>query len=247
VSLEVVSLADRPDLEDTCWELTHLWPRFMLEDPIADLYFSDLRAVAATAWVVRDGARTIARAFAVPVALGPEHDRPELPGDGWDAVVRYGWLDRLVGRAPTHLSALEITIAPAYRGQGLATRLIEVMRDAARDRGLAALLAPVRPSRKAEEPDTPMTEYAARTRADGLPVDPWLRTHVRVGGALHGVCPASMTIAAPLAAWRSWTGLPLDRSGPAPVPGALVPVHVDVAQDHAVYVEPNVWVGHPCC
>jgi GNAT superfamily N-acetyltransferase len=246
VTLEVTSLAARPELEDACWGLTELWPRFMLEDPVADLYFSDLASVAATAWVVTDGPETIARAFAVPVALGPAHGRPTLPGDGWDAVVRYGWLDRLVGRAPTHLSALEITIAPAYRGWGLATRLIEVMRDAARERDLAALLAPVRPSRKAEEPDTPMADYAARIREDGLPADPWLRTHVRAGGELHGVCPASMTIGAPLAAWRAWTGLPLEGSGAVHVPGALVPVHVDVAQEHAVYVEPNVWVVHRC-
>jgi GNAT superfamily N-acetyltransferase len=246
VNLAVASLAERPDLEDACWGLTTLWPRFMLEDPIADLYFSDLASVADTAWVVTDGPTTVARAFAVPVALGPAHDRPTLPGAGWDAVVRYGWLDRLAGRAPTHLSALEITIAPSHRGTGLATRLIEMMRDTARERSLDALIAPVRPSRKAEEPDTPMEEYAARTRADGLPADPWLRTHVRAGGEVRGACPASMTIGAPLAAWRAWTELPLVRSGPTPVPGALVPVHVDVAQDHAVYVEPNVWVVHRC-
>lgn len=33
--------------------------------------------------------------------------------------------------------------------------------------------------------------------------------------------------------------------GPLVVPGALVPIHVDVDQDHAVYVEPNVWMQHP--
>ena len=33
-------------------------------------------------------------------------------------------------------------------------------------------------------------------------------------------------------------------SGPVVVPGALVPVHVSPEQDHAVYVEPNVWVHH---
>jgi len=28
------------------------------------------------------------------------------------------------------------------------------------------------------------------------------------------------------------------------VPKALVPVHCDVRHDHAVYVEPDVWVRH---
>ena len=47
-----------------------------------------------------------------------------------------------------------------------------------------------------------------------------------------------------LAALRD-SGLSLEESGEVEVPGALVPVHVDVAQDHAVDVEPNVWVAHP--
>jgi hypothetical protein len=28
------------------------------------------------------------------------------------------------------------------------------------------------------------------------------------------------------------------------VPGALAPVHVSIAHDRAVYVEPNVWMRH---
>ena len=47
-----------------------------------------------------------------------------------------------------------------------------------------------------------------------------------------------------LAQWREWTGLPFDRTGDVIVPGALVPVHCDAEHDHAVYVEPNVWVKH---
>ena len=54
-----------------------------------------------------------------------------------------------------------------------------------------------------------------------------------------------MTISGTLAGWRDWTGLPFDVSGDLVVPGALVPVHASVEQDHAVYVEPNVWMQHP--
>ena len=53
-----------------------------------------------------------------------------------------------------------------------------------------------------------------------------------------------MVIAASLGDWRRWTGLAFDRDGPFDLPGALAPVHVSLAQDHAVYVEPNVWVEH---
>lgn len=89
-----------------------------------------------------------------------------------------------------------------------------------------------------------MTEYVRRAGSDGLPADPWLRTHVRIGGRLVRLCPLSMTIAGTLADWREWTGLPLATSGLLDIPGALVPVHVSVEQDHAVYVEPNVWMHH---
>ena len=90
----------------------------------------------------------------------------------------------------------------------------------------------------------PIAEYAARTRPDGLPADPWLRVHVREGGQILKVCPVSMTIAGSLAQWRGWTGLPFDTSGPVAVPGALTPVEVSVEHDRAVYIEPNVWVRH---
>jgi hypothetical protein len=47
-----------------------------------------------------------------------------------------------------------------------------------------------------------------------------------------------------LAGWRRWTGLAFERSGDVVVPEALAPVHRDPRHDHAVYVEPNVWVWH---
>lgn len=244
MTIEIHTLAERPELQDATWDLSHLWPEFMRSDPLADLYFARLAAYADHVLVARDGDRTVGRAYAVPFAFGPEHDRPRLPDDGWDAVVRWSWSDHLAGRAPTHVSALEITVLPELRGSGLAGRLLAAMRAGAEAVGALALVAPVRPSRKHLEPATPMVEYAARVRDDDLPQDPWLRLHVRAGGRLAAVCPRSMAIPGTLAEWRAWTGLPFDRSGPVTVPDALVPVHVDVDQDHAVYVEPNVWVVH---
>jgi hypothetical protein len=93
-----------------------------------------------------------------------------------------------------------------------------------------------------------MTEYVARVRDDGLPADPWLRVHARLGARIVGVCPLSMTVPGTLKQWREWTGLPFAVSGPVDVPGALTPVHVSVEHDHAVYIEPNVWMHHhiPC-
>jgi hypothetical protein len=118
------------------------------------------------------------------------------------------------------------------------------MRDNARLHGHTSLVAPVRPNGKDADPATPMEEYARRVRVDGLPTDPWLRVHARLGATIVKVCPASMAIAGSLKQWREWTGLPFDQDGMITVPGALAPVHVSIAHDRAVYVEPNVWMRH---
>jgi hypothetical protein len=38
--------------------------------------------------------------------------------------------------------------------------------------------------------------------------------------------------------------LPFERTGDVIVPEALAPVHCETEHDHAVYVEPNIWVEH---
>lgn len=54
-----------------------------------------------------------------------------------------------------------------------------------------------------------------------------------------------MTIVGSIADWSHWTGTQFVRSGEVSVAGALTPVMVSLEQDHAVYIEPNVWVQHP--
>lgn len=246
--LIIESLDTRPDLAPMLGELSGVWPAFMTEDPVSSFYYAtaerDYPEFSMVAYYADRPDVPVARSHAVPFALGPELGRADFPDDGWDAVIRWGWLDRVAGRTPTHVSALEIAIKPELRGGGLSARLLAAMRDNVARLGFTDLYAPVRPSAKSVEPHTPMSEYAFRTRPDGLPHDPWLRVHVRAGARVVRVCPRAMTIAGSLAEWREWTGLPFDRSGAVEVPGALTPVHCSVEHDHAVYVEPGVWVHH---
>jgi hypothetical protein len=103
---------------------------------------------------------------------------------------------------------------------------------------------PVRPSEKHLKQTVSIAEYAALRRADGLPVDAWLRTHVRAGGTIVGVSPRAMMMAGSVAEWREWTGLPFVTTGPVTAPEALVPVHCDLAQNYALYCEPCIWIHH---
>jgi GNAT superfamily N-acetyltransferase len=245
MDLEVHSLAQRPELAPLLDDFDGAWPEFMTWDPIASLYYTVADEVHPEFVLVaidptRPG-RAVARAYSVPLAW-PD-DQP-LPPGGWDRVVQRATINRLAGTKTNLVSALEICVQPDQRGRGLSTRMLQEMRDHTVRLGYHTLVAPVRPSGKHARPDEPMTTYVARTRSDGLPEDPWLRTHVRAGGQIETIAPRSMTIPGTLAEWRAWTGLPFDTTGPVHVPGALAPVHCDTTHDYAVYVEPNVWVRH---
>ncbi len=122
--------------------------------------------------------------------------------------------------------------------------MVKLMRQVAVDHGLRALIAPVRPSQKARYPLIPIENYIQWTTADGLPFDPWLRVHARAGARIIQPCPRSMTVPGTRAEWENWAGMPFPESGTYIVPGALVPVQVDVEKDEVRYIEPNVWVWH---
>lgn len=244
MDLTITTLAERPELESSLWQLGDVWPEFMKQDPIANLYFNRVdrlfpHLVLVATTLDRPDA-VVARGFSIPFALRDD----ELPDAGWDAVIRWGIEDHIDGRAPTHLSALEISIDPAIRGQGNAGQMILAMRGLAAGMNLENLVAPVRPNMKHMVPDQSIDAYAFAKRDDGLPLDPWLRTHVRLGGKIIKVAPRSMVVTGSLDEWRQWTGEPFDTPGPTRVQGALAPVTCDQDRNLAVYVEPNVWVRH---
>jgi len=248
MNLRIFSLRERPDLIDPVFAdgLDAVWPEYMRHDAAAKLYFGksifDNYLDYAFAGVI-DGA-VVGRAFSVPFTFGIE-GRSELPDAGWDAVIRWGYEDHLLGRTPTTMSALEISFVQKARGGGHSRMMLEAFKACARDKGFAEVYAPVRPNQKHLRPRMPMRDYIALRRADGLPDDAWLRTHVRIGGRIVKVAPCSMTIVGTIAEWSRWTGTSFARSGEVEVEGALAPVLVSIEQDHAVYVEPNVWVRHP--
>jgi GNAT superfamily N-acetyltransferase len=251
MKLNIYPFSEHQELEGSFWSdaLMAAWPAFMLEDPTANLVFTGKRFERFLEFSLLGVDETnpnevLARAVSVPFCLGEEFHRPELPDGGWDTVARWADHDAFVGRTPNAISALEILVHPKVAGQGISGQMLAAMRANAKRLGFKDLYAPARPSHKHLEPHTPMREYAFRTREDGLPVDPWLRVHVRAGGRIVKIAPCSMTIAGTLEQWREWTNLSFEKSGETVVPKALVPVHVSREQNHAVYVEPNVWVRH---
>jgi hypothetical protein len=246
MDVRIATLAQQPDLA-ALLNGFNPWPPFMRQDPIGSLYYADPVGAYPEFVLVAvdrdDPGRAIAKGYSVPFTWD-EDPAVSLPEDGWDGVIVEATLDRLAGRRGNLVSALEISVRDDQRGKGLSDLMLAAMRDNAAALGFTSLVAPVRPNGKHRHPDLSIADYAGLRRADSLPVDPWLRVHVRAGGTIVGVSARAMTIAGSLAQWRDWTGQPFDTTGPVTVPEALIPVQCDVEQDYAVYCEPCVWVHH---
>jgi GNAT superfamily N-acetyltransferase len=243
MDVKVSSLADRPELLEPVFGMADTWPEFVTNDPVGNALYGRIATEFPQYVLVAEdeSGEVVAHAFSVPFALDAD-GRGELPARGWDRVLVWAFSDLRRGVPCDTVSAIAVTVAPHAQGKGLSGRMLAAMHDNARALGHRQVVAPVRPSAKHLEPRTPMREYALRVRPDGLPQDPWMRVHARAGAAVESVAPASMTVAASLEEWRRWTGLPFDTDGEVEVPGALSPVRCSLEHEHAVYVEPNVWM-----
>jgi len=246
MNLRRVTYAEDPALAGTLFEdvKQHVWPAFMFHDPVAGRLWHYLEHdFAEYQFVFKDEANA---SVAVGHMLPLRWDAPldALPDGGWDAILIKAVDDLRAGREPNIATAIEASILPAYRGQGLSKRIIGEMRALALSKGFKTLVAPVRPSQKALYPLIPMGRYVTWANEAGEPFDPWLRTHWRLGARIVKVAPRSMVIRGPVAEWERWAGMALPGAGVYAVPGALVPIVVDHDQDCAEYIEPNVWMAH---
>ena len=248
MSVEVLTLRARPDLRAGVFAAPFrppFWPEFMLHDAAAQLYFGDpfFDHYVDFAFAVLEDGGVVGRAFSVPFAFSIP-GRTELPDGGWDEIIRWAHEDMAVGRKPTAVSALEISLLPKVRGRGIAEQVLAAMKANGGQHGFANLYAPVRPTHKHRQPALSMADYVRQTRPDGLPADPWLRTHVKAGGEIVKVAPYAMTIVGTLREWSGWAGATFAKSGSVEIEGGLVPVWISCEQDYGVYIEPGVWVRH---
>jgi len=220
-----------------------LWPEFMYHDAVLERLFgrviSDYPEFQFYAW---DDEREEVVGVGNTLPAAWDSRAETLPDDGIDAVVEGRFADD--PPTPNVLCALQILIAPEYRGQALSSRMIQRMAEIGREHGLDTLIAPVRPNLKHNYPLTPMERYIEWRRADGSLLDPWLRTHERLGAEIAKVAPESSRVPGTVAQWEEWAGMAFPESGSYVVPGALVPVEIDRERDEGLYVEPNVWMVH---
>jgi GNAT superfamily N-acetyltransferase len=237
--VKVHRYADRPDLLAIRWETLAqpAFPEYLNHNVPGNKHWGSLYdAFPDFQLALVDGDELVAELHSVPTAWdGSESDRPA----GWDDAFLRAFES---GRPADVLCALAIAVRGERRSEGLAARMLEEMRGAARRAGLRELIAPVRPTLKSRYPLTPIEEYMTWRRADGAHFDPWIRVHERIGGEILAPAPASMTIEAPVAEWEGWTGMSLPADGDYVLPEMLAPLHV--RDEVGRHVEPNVWLRH---
>lgn len=171
----------------------------------------------------------------------------------WDGTVEGlpGGVDDVLERAfteqfePNTLCALNVRIVPGLEGKGASRIALAGMKRLGGERGLESLIAPVRPTWKERYPLAPMERYASWTRKDGLPLDPWIRTHVRLGAEILGIARESLRITGTVSEWEEWTGMAFPESGQYVIPHGEVPLTIDREANIGIYVEPDVWMRHP--
>lgn len=240
--LEVVTAEERPDLWERCRiqrPFDAIWPEYNMHGTHAARYFGVLTPRFARFQALFVDGRVnevIARARTIPFRW--DGTLANLP-EGIDAVGVQAVED---ARTPTALSALSAEVRSEYQGTRLSALVLATMATMAGRASLAPLVAPVRPSWKDRFPLHSIGDYASWQRHDGLPYDPWIRVHIRLGARILRPAPKSMEFTAPVSDWEGWTGLDFHRDGTYVFPGGLAPL--TITSDVGRYWEPNVWMLH---
>lgn len=237
--VQVITARQRPDLWERAQSLRATWPEYNLHGNRSGEYFGELiPRFDQFQLLLYDAAadRVVGRGRSIPFRWDGTMD--DLPA-GIDAAGLRAVSEQA---PPTAVCALAAEVADDMQGKGLSRLIIQAMGAATREAGLGPLVAPVRPSLKDRYPLIPIGAYANWTRGDGLPFDPWMRVHARLGATILRAEPRSMQIEAPVADWERWLGMALPEPGEYVFPGGLAPM--TVADGVGYYWEPNVWMLH---
>jgi GNAT superfamily N-acetyltransferase len=221
-----------------------VWPRYNEQGDVLGLHWSRLdEDFRDFQFILYDDERGIALAQGHSIPCSWDGTVAGLPA-GIDGAIDGAVTLFERGGQPNTLSALAIEIPPEHQGGGLARTMIGGMRDIAGAHGFSNLIAPLRPTWKERYPLTPIERYAAWTRDDGLPFDPWIRLHVRLGAEILQPVAQSLRITGTVREWEEWTETAFPESGSYVFPRGLALLEINREHDLGSYWEPNVWVRH---
>ena len=240
---EIVSSSQRPDLEEeAAAAFRQRWPEFIFHDPVPPKYMPRVTEHFSHYDVLLlDDGKVAAGGWGVPFSYSGQVD--DLP-EGYDAGLVRAVEDHEASRTMTAFSFMAAAVNPEYDKLGLAAQVLSCLTDRALEAGLQFVFAPLRPTWKSRYPHVSMSQYATWKREDGFSIDPWIRTHERIGAKIVRPAPNSMVIPGTVAEWEQWADMVFPVTGDYVVLGALNLLHVDREHDFAIYREENLWVQH---
>ena len=167
-----------------------------------------------------------------------------LPAGGYDGALASAVNGFESSVPPDTLCVMAAAVRADRQGTGLAGQVLTALRGRATGAGLQRVIAPVRPALKSRYPLTPMANFARWSRDDGLHIDPWIRTHQRLGASVLAPAPDSMIIVGTVPEWEDWTSMAFPETAEYVVPDALDLVSIDREQNRGTYSETNLWMRH---
>jgi len=244
VTYQVFSVKERPDLLQAHNKVAEgIYPKFMGYDSIMNDNWGDLfENFPEYQLTFINGKDIIGIANSIPYFWDKPLD--SLPEEGWDWALVKGLKDREINVTPNTLSGLQIVVVRKHRNKGISTDIIQELIRLAQQKGFRHITIPVRPTLKSNYPNVPMEEYIKWKNEDGLPFDPWIRQHIKIGGRIIKICHKAMHISGTIFEWEQWTGIHFPDSDEYIVQGALTPITIDCKRKLGEYIEPNVWIVH---
>ena len=241
--IEVVTTGDRHDLDGQAREaLRTVWPEFIFHDPVVPEYIGRVETYFPQYDVLLlDDGQVVAGGWGVPIRW--DGTAGTLP-DGYDGALVSAVTDYEDSTRPDTLCIMAAAVKADRQGGGLAGKTLTALRERAAAAGLERVVAPVRPALKSRYPLAPMESFARWMRSDGLHIDPWIRTHQRLGASILAPAPRSMIITGTVAEWEGWAAMAFPETGRYVVPDALDLVTIDREQDRGTYAESNLWMRH---
>lgn len=236
----VTTLRDRPDLVTGVRRLLdELWP-VALRPEGSDLGLAAVveRAAARQVLLIDENDRVQAAALCLPA--GPAHPTGSLVA-GWDEAVRRGAGGTGAGDGAGPVLALPLVPSTGLYARTMTEAVLHALRGPARTEGATTLLAAVRPARKERYPLFSLPEYLSWRNDRDEPLDPEVRTHLRLGGEV--VATSEPGTSATRQQWERRLGRPLPADGSYVVDGAAAPLVLSGGTGR--YHDPQVWVAHP--
>lgn len=225
--------------------LMQSYPRFLIEDFVDSEPWKQLCSFYPEfqfGLVEVETQKMVAQGSCLPL---PWHKSlEELPNTGCDWALKTGLEAKLQNITPTLLGAASIAILPGYQGQGLSHILLDYMQELTRFFNYNTLILAARPILKYLYPSLPIKRYVNLQNEAGFCFDPWLRTNLKRGARLIGICDHSTVIYDTIPNWERLTDMRFPRTGSYVVQGAIAPLEIRHESNCGTYIEPNVWLSY---